>query len=105
MLNTLSETYLAIYVQLLERPEVLKSHIYDVNSYKQGLARIYEILFNSFVKDVDNVKYRELITLTYWYWKRENGRRESDLELLPIFIKCLRADMTKRVQLEASLRD
>ena len=105
MLNTLSENFLGIYVQLLERPEILKSHLYDIGSYKQGLGRIYEILFNSFVKDVDNVRYRELIALTYYYWKIENLRRESDLELLPIFIKCLRADMTKRVQLEASLRD
>ena len=105
MLNTLSENFLGIYVQLLERPEILKSHLYDVGSYKQGLAWIYEVLFNSFVKDVDNARYRELIALTYWYWKIENLRRESDLELLPIFIKCLRADMTKRVQLEASLRD
>ena len=105
MLNTLSENFLGIYVQLLERPEILKSHLYDVGSYKQGLARIYEVLFNSFVKDIDNYKYRELIALTYYYWKIEKQLRDSDLELLPVFIKCLRADMTKRVQLEASLRD
>ena len=60
---------------------------------------------NSFVKDIDNYKYRELIALTYYYWKIEKQLRDSDLELLPVFIKCLRADMTKRVQLEASLRD
>ena len=56
----MSENFLSIYVQLLERPEILKSHLYDIGSYKQGLGRIYEILFNSFVKDIDNYKYREL---------------------------------------------
>lgn len=104
MLKPLAKIQLAIYVQLLERPEVLASRYYDIQSYKQGLGAIYEMLMNSFVGEINNTKLHDLIAYTYFKWKRENCRQESDVELLPLFVKILRKDFGQRCQLEAAVR-
>lgn len=104
MLKPLGKVQLAIYIQLLERPEILASRYYEINTYKQGLALLYEMLMNSFVGEVNNAKLRDLIAYTYFKWKRENLRDESDVELLPLFVKILRKDFGQRCQLEAAVR-
>lgn len=65
---------------------------------------IYEELMNSFVVDINNVQLREKIAFTYYHWKKENLRQESDVELLPLFVKILRKDFGQRCQLEAAVR-
>lgn len=104
MLKPLSKVQLAIYIQLLERPEILASRYYEVGSYKQGVGLIYEMLMNAFVGEVNNAKLRDLIAFTYFKWKRENVRQENDVELLPLFVKILRKDFGQRCQLEAAIR-
>jgi hypothetical protein len=105
MLKPLSKVQLAWYVSILERPEALASRYYEITTYKQGLGQIYEFLMNSFVSEVNNTSLKEIIAFTYDRWKRENLRSESDIELLPIFIKVLRSDFGKRCQLEAAIRE
>lgn len=104
MLKALREVRLAYYIQHLENPKVMRSHLPEIKTYKLGLAAIYETLFNSFVEEVNNPRYTELIALTYYWWKRENDRSECDLDLLPAFINILRKDMTERVKLESMTR-
>lgn len=65
---------------------------------------LYEMLMNSFIGEVNNVKLRELVAFVYYHWKKENLRTENDIDLLPIFIKVLRHDFSKRCQLEDTLR-
>lgn len=91
-------------VQLLERPEILAGRYYEIASYKQGLGVIYDMLMNAFVGELDNRKFREILAFTYVYWKRENARSESDVQLLPLFVKVLRKDFGSRCKLEADLR-
>ena len=104
MLKPLGKVQLAIYVQILERPEILASRYYEINSYKQGLGLIYETLMNSFVGEVNNAKLRDIIAFTYYKWKRETAKEENDVELLPLFVKILRNDFATRCQLEAAVR-
>lgn len=93
-----------MYVQLLERPEILASRYYEIGSYKQGLGVLYDFMMNSFIAEVNNVKLREMVAFIYYRWKKENLRQESDVELLPLFIKILRKDFGQRCQLEAAVR-
>ena len=104
MLKPLSKVQLAWYVSILERPAILAGRYFEIQSYKQGLGYLYELLMNSFVSEVNNTQLKEAVAFIYYRWKQENQREESDIELLPIFIKVLRSDFGKRCQLEAAVR-
>jgi hypothetical protein len=105
MLRPLNKVQLAYFVQLLEHPEVLAGRYYEMTTYKQSVGIIWEMLMNALVADFNNSQFREMLVFAYIRWKRENNREESDIDLLPYFIKVLRQDIVKRGQLEMSLRE
>lgn len=105
MLRPLNKVQLAYFVQLLEHPEVLAGRYYEMNTYKQSVGVLWEMLMNSLVTDVNNRQLREMIVFAYIRWKREKNREDNDVDLLPLFIKVLRQDIVKRGQLEMSLRE
>lgn len=104
MLKPLSKVQLAWYVSILERPEILAGRYYEITSYKVGLGILYEMLMNSFVSEIKDRELKETIAFMYVRWKRENLRQESDVELLPLFMKILRKDFGQRCKLEAAVR-